>query len=317
MRGPGTLVTGRIATLAGSRGPGWVEAIAVQGGRVIAAGRLAEVEAALAPGARRLRLAPDEVAIPGLTDAHLHLAEAALARRRANLDDARSIGDVIERVHAAAAARPDAGTWIEGAGWDPDLVGRWPTADDLEIAAPGRLVALWAHDHHALLVSAAGLAAAGIDADRPDPDGGVIRRDESGRATGVLHETAVRLVASLVPPPTTAAVVDALEPLVRELVALGVVAVHDPGGLGDRRDLGGPIGAYRALAAAGRLGLRVHACIRVEQLDVAARGGAAQRRAARSGPAGSAPDGVAEDLRGRIARLADRGPARTARERSR
>ncbi len=62
---------------------------------------------------------------------------------------------------------------------------------------------------------------------------------------------------------------DALEPLVRELVGLGVVAVHDPGGLSERRDLGGPIAAYRGLAAAGRLGLRVHACIRAEQLDAA------------------------------------------------
>jgi predicted amidohydrolase YtcJ len=129
---------------------------------------------------------------------------------------------------------------------------------------------LWAHDHHALLVSAAALTAAGISDDRSDPDGGVIRRDDDGRVTGVLHETAVRLVASLVPPPTTADVAGALGPLVRELVGLGVVAVHDPGGLGERRDLDGPIAAYRELAAAGRLGLRVHACIRAEQLDIAA-----------------------------------------------
>ena len=312
MRGAGTLLTGRIATLAGRDGPGWVEAIAIDGGRVIAAGRLADVEAALAPGARRLHLAPDEVAIPGLTDAHLHLAEAALARRRVDLEDARSIGDVIERVRAAADARPDGAAWIEGAGWDPDLVGRWPTADDLEIAAPGRLVALWAHDHHALLVSRAALEAAGIDDDLPDPEGGVIRRDEDGRATGVLHETAVRLVSSLVPAPTTADVEDALEPLVRELVDLGVVAVHDPGGLSERRDLGGPIAAYRELAAAGRLGLRVHACIRAEQLDVAEMRGSAQRRAPRAGPARSPPHGLAEDLRRRIPRLADRGPAAAA-----
>lgn len=269
MRGTGTLLTGRIATLAGRSGPGWVEAIAIEGGRVTAAGRLAEVEAALAPGARRLRLAPDEVALPGLTDAHLHLTEAALARRRVNLEDARSIGGVIDRVRAAADARPDEAAWIEGAGWDADLLGRWPTADDLETAAPGRLVALWAHDHHALLVSGAALAAAGIDNDRSDPDGGVIRRDERGRATGVLHESAARLVSSLVPPPSTGDVVDALEPLVAELVGLGVVAVHDPGGLSERGDLDGPIAAYRELAAAGRLGLRVHACIRAEQLDAA------------------------------------------------
>jgi predicted amidohydrolase YtcJ len=267
--GADLVVTGRIATLAGSAGPGWVEAVAVTGGRITAAGSRADVEAAAGPRARRLKVAPDEVAIPGLTDAHLHLAEAALARRRVHLDDTRSIDEVLDRVAAAAVPGGPPG-WVEGAGWDADLLGRWPTADDLERAAPGRLVALWAHDHHALLVSATALAAAGIDDDRGDPDGGVIRRDPDGRATGVLHETAARLVASLVPAPTAADVEDALVPLIRELVGLGVVAVHDPGGLSERADLGGSIAAYRSLASSARLGLRLHACIRPEQLDAAA-----------------------------------------------
>ena len=72
----------------------------------------------------------------------------------------------MDRVRAAAAAAPDPAAWIEGAGWDADLLGRWPTVADLELAVPGRLVALWAHDHHALLASARALAEAGID-DRP------------------------------------------------------------------------------------------------------------------------------------------------------
>jgi predicted amidohydrolase YtcJ len=267
--GADLLVTGRIATLAGAAGPGWVEAIAVRHGRVVAAGSAGDVGAAAGPGTHRLALGPHEVAIPGLTDAHLHLAEAALARRRVRLEDARTLDAVLERVRAAADARPGADAWIEGAGWDADLLGRWPTADDLELAAPGRHVALWAHDHHALLVSRGALAAAGIDDGRHDPEGGVIRRDAAGCATGVLHETAARLVAGMVPPPTTDDVVTALVPMVAELVGLGVVAVHDPGGLGERRDLDGPIAAYRSLAAAGLLGIRVHACVRPEQLDAA------------------------------------------------
>ncbi len=269
MASAGLLITGRIASLGGTRGPGWVEAIAVAAGRIVASGTLVEVEVAAAAGARRIELAPDEVAIPGLTDAHLHLAEAALARRRVDLEGAGSIDGLIARVRDAAGARPGRDAWIDGAGWDADTLGRWPTADDLERAAPGRLVALWAHDHHALLASPAALAAAGVDRTRPDPDGGVIRRGGDGEPTGVLHETAARLVASLVPPPTTADVADALVPLVRELVGLGVVAVHDPGGLSGRRDLGGPIAAYRGLAAAGALGMRIHACVRPEQLEAA------------------------------------------------
>lgn len=262
------VVTGRIATLAGSAGPGWVEAIAIDGGRVVAAGSRGDVEPVVRPGTRRLALGPDDVAIPGLTDAHLHLADAALARRRVHLEGSSSIADLVERVGIAARVAASDG-WIEGAGWDPDRLGRWPTTDDLEAAAPGKRVALWAHDHHALLVSAPALRDAGIGDDTRDPDGGVIRRDADGRPTGVLHEAAARLVSSRMPAPGRDQVIEALVPLARELLALGVVAAHDPGGLSERADLDGPIAAYRRLAETGALDLRVHACIRPEQLDAA------------------------------------------------
>ncbi len=281
MAGAGLVVTGRIATLAGAAGPGWVEALAVDRGRVVAAGDAADVLAAF-PGVRRLALGPHEVALPGLTDAHLHLAEAALARQRVDLEGCASIDALVERVQVAAAARPGQAVWIEGAGWDADTLAHWPTADDLERAAPGRLVAVWAHDHHALVVSHRAMDAAGIDRSTPDPDGGVIRRDARGAATGVLHETAARLVAGLEPSPTTDDVANALVPMIRELVGLGVIAAHDPGGLSERRDLDGPLAAYRRLAAAGRLGMRIHACVRPEQLEAA--GTAGLRSGAPLGP---------------------------------
>ncbi len=265
----GLIVSGRIATLAGSDGPGWVEAVAVADGRVLAAGTNAEIEALAVAATRRIVLPPDAIAIPGLTDAHLHLVEAALARARVDLHDAISIDDAIDRVARAAAAHTDPDGWIEGAGWDADRFGRWPTADDLERAARGRLVALWAHDHHALLVSRRVLSEAGIDAGRSDPDGGVIRREADGRPTGVLHETAARLVSARVPAPDEAMIEAAVRPLAHELLALGVVAVHDPGGLVLQDGLRGPIAAYRRLAAAGDLEVRVHPCIRPEQLAAA------------------------------------------------
>lgn len=266
------VVSGRIATLAGDEGPAWVEAIAIDAGRVIAAGRLDDVDALSGPATRRLRLSPDEVAIPGLTDAHLHLVEAALARARVALEGA-SPGDLIERVRVAAGALDDPDRWIEGAGWDADRLGRWPTADELEAVAPGRLVALWAHDHHALLVSRRALREAGVGPGVEDPDGGVIRVDADGRPTGVLHETAARLIADRIQAPSAREIAAALGRMGDELLALGVVAVHDPGGLALQDGLRGPVEAYRQLAADGRLRLRVHACIRPEQLHAAAREG--------------------------------------------
>ncbi len=262
------LVIGRIATLAGADGPAWVEAVAISDGRVVAAGARSEVEALSGRGTRRLTLAPESVAIPGLTDAHLHLVETALARHRVDLEGTLSIDDLTARVARGAGvfARRE---WISGGGWDPDLLGRWPTAADLEQVVPGRRVALWAHDHHALLASVSALGEAGIDDARAAPPGGEIRRDEMGQATGVLHENAARLVADLVPPPTMGDIRMALEPLQRELVALGVVAVHDPGMLSAQAGLGPGIDAYRQLSSEGRLRVRVHACVRPDQLEAA------------------------------------------------
>ena len=158
------LVTGRIATLAGDSGFGWVEAVGISRGRVAFAGSAVELETRADPFTVRFELDPDEVAIPGLTDAHLHLAEGGIAARPGRpVAGAVARRPASPRIRAAGEARPEAERWLEGHGWDPDRFGRWPTADDLEAVAPGRRVAIWAHDHHSLWVSRAALATAAIE----------------------------------------------------------------------------------------------------------------------------------------------------------
>ncbi len=257
---------GAVATLAGDHGLGLVDAIAVVDGRVTAAGTLESVGAPT--GARRLHLEPDDVVLPGLTDAHVHVLEAALAAERVDLTSAPTLEDGLLAVGNADGRLRDRGAWLEGGGWDPTRWGRWPSAADLERIAPGRRIALWAHDHHALWVSDAALAAAGIDERTADPDGGVIRR-EDGRVTGVLHEHASRLVTARIPPPAGDRLDRALEAWARMLLALGVVAVHDMGPLTPDATLGGAFASVGRLDAAGRLPIRVHAGIREESLDEA------------------------------------------------
>jgi len=118
-----------------------------------------------------------------------------------NLGDAGSWDQVVQRV-AEAAARTKPGEWILGRGWhqekwrvEPERsVEGYPVHDRLSAAVPGHPVALRHASGHATLVNARALALAGIDRHTPDPPGGVIERDESGRATGVLRETAAELV---------------------------------------------------------------------------------------------------------------------------
>ena len=76
------LITGRIATLSGDAGFGWVEAIGIRDGRVAFAGSEVQLETRADPFTERIALEPDEVAVPGLTDAHLHLAHAAVVDRQ-------------------------------------------------------------------------------------------------------------------------------------------------------------------------------------------------------------------------------------------
>jgi predicted amidohydrolase YtcJ len=259
---------GRIATLAGDRGFGWVDAVGITDGRVAFAGSAIDLETRADPHTRRIELDPDEVAIPGLTDAHLHLAEGGISLDRIDLSTSPTLDAGLERLAAAhASTPPDA--WLEGHGWHNDRWGIWPTVQDLDRVAPGRRVALWAHDHHALWVSGPALAMAGIDASRADPDGGIIRRDDHGVPSGVLHESAARLVVDLVPPPSARAYEASISRLARDLIRLGVVAVHDPGALSLQEGLGRGIAAYRALDEHDELPLRVHASIRSEQLATA------------------------------------------------
>jgi len=262
------LVTGRIATFAGDRGFGWVEAVGITEGRVAFAGSAVDLETRADPFTRRIELDPDEVAIPGLTDAHLHLAEGGISADHVDLTASQTLEDGLARI-AEAHARLEPDAWLEGHGWDVDRWGGWPTADEIARVAPGRSAALWAHDHHALWVSSEALARAGIHAERADPDGGFIRRDVVGQPTGVLHESAARLVMELVPAADAARHEAVIERLARDLVRLGVVAVHDPGALSLQEGLGRAIAAYRALDERGSLPIRVHVSIREEQLATA------------------------------------------------
>ena len=95
------LVTGRIATFAGESGFGWVEAVGIKNGRVAFAGSAIELETRADPFTVRHELDPDEVAIPGLTDAHLHLADGGIALEQVDLEESRSLDDGLALVAEA------------------------------------------------------------------------------------------------------------------------------------------------------------------------------------------------------------------------
>jgi predicted amidohydrolase YtcJ len=262
------LVEGPIATLAGDAGFGWVEALAVRDGRVLAAGPRSELAALVDPKARRWQLRPGLAVVPSFTDAHLHCASAALAAEQPDLNglDRTAVVALIAEVHRQRLEAGDADGWLLGHGWTFDALGEHPHADWLDAAAPGRPVVLWSHDHHSRWLSAravqlAGLAAVG------DPPAGRIERDAEGRPTGIMYEAAAGLIDAHIPSPTMSDVDWAVGAYARALAALGVTSVHDPGHVAPDPELRGGPTHYREMARGGHLPLRVMASVREEQLE--------------------------------------------------
>src|SRR5258705_522435 len=147
------LVTGRIATFAGATGFGWVEAVGIKDGRVAFAGSAIELETRADPFTVRHELDPDEVAIPGLTDAHLHLADGGIALEQVDLEASRTLDDGLALIAAAHVRLPD-GEWIEGHGWDPDRWGRGPRAYRRGWGRRWRPIAAWGRGGGSRCVSA-------------------------------------------------------------------------------------------------------------------------------------------------------------------
>ncbi|MEQ8558043.1 MAG: amidohydrolase [Henriciella sp.] len=143
------------------------------------------------------------VMYPGFVDGHAHLLGIGQRELSLDLTGTASVADLVSRVEAEADTLPAdaiiAGRgWIE-TGWPEE---RMPSAADLDAAVGDRIVILGRSDGHALVASSAALEAAGIDETTPDPAGGKIERDETGRATGILIDNAMSPVWALLAEPT-------------------------------------------------------------------------------------------------------------------
>jgi predicted amidohydrolase YtcJ len=91
--------------------------------------------------------------------------------------------------------------------------------------------------------------------------------------TGVLHEAATRLVMGRSPAPDADDLARGFVDIARELLAVGVTGIHDPGALTVQVGLGPATEAYRRLAMRHELPIRVHVSIREEQLPDAVAAG--------------------------------------------
>jgi predicted amidohydrolase YtcJ len=226
------VIAGDVILRATAAGLERAEAIGIADGRVVSAGSRADVVDAALPSATLVDAGPAAV-IPGLHDSHLHLVGLARSRRELLLDDAVDSAALTALVLAAAQKLPP-GDWLRGRGWHAGPMAA--AAAGMAGAVGDRPAFLVAHDGHSAWASSAALRLAGVTAERDDPGGGRIERDAHGAPTGVLRETAISLVARVVPPLPFDETARALDETIAQLHRHGLTGLTDAG---DATDAGG------------------------------------------------------------------------------
>lgn len=231
------------------------DAIAVENGRVKATGTLDELEAEETEGLNRID-GGGKTLLPGLIDAHTHVMGLGIRELDVNVAGIRSLEETLLKISDFAEENPDR-EWVLGRGWNQVLweENEFPSAADLDAIISDRPVFLTRVDGHAGWANTRAMELAGINEDTPDPQGGVIRRDEDGKATGIFVDTAMRYIRELIPERSDAEYERALELALQETSKHGLTSVHDA-----RTDTY-EWNLYKSFADSGRLKTRIYAMV--------------------------------------------------------
>jgi predicted amidohydrolase YtcJ len=246
------LQNGAVHTVSTSRQV--ASAVAVAGGRIVAVGGPADVAAHRGPATREIDL-QGGMLLPGFHDAHCHPAMAGHGLTQCTLHAIAGREPTIRAIGQYARRNRDR-AWVLGGGWNMgDFPGGLPTREELDAVVPDRPVALTNRDYHGMWVNSKALEAAGIGDSTPDPDGGRIERDGSGRATGMLQEQAMHLVFAVAPLPTHDERVEGIRQAQAYYHGLGITSMADALVVAETQ------AAYASLVAAGDLTIRVRAML--------------------------------------------------------
>lgn len=223
------LSNGHIITMDSERRA--VSALAVRDGRIEAVGTDPSVAACAGNNTRKIDLQGRTV-LPGFIDVHTHALSWAKSIVRGEIDASYPTIHTIAEIKAAVAEHAHtvaSGQWILGAGWDDAKLAdhRYLSKDDLDAVAPNAPVYLVHVSGHLGVANRAGLRAAGIDRNTPDPPGGVIEHDAGGEPTGIVKDNAMRLLTAKLPADPPDVAVRAAKMASERAAAVGLTSIHD------------------------------------------------------------------------------------------
>jgi len=265
------LTNGRIVTVEEAQPE--AEAIAITGDRITALGSAGAMQKYVGPNTKVVDL-KGQLAIPGFIESHGHFTGVGEMKLVLDLTTAKSWDEILAMVgEAAKKAAP--GEWIRGRGWhqekwtarpEPNVEG-FPTHASLDKVSPDNPVVLTHASGHASFVNAKAMELSGIKRSTESPAGGDILRDPSGDATGLLRETASRLIKQpeLQGTEREAYGRKVLQLADREVLSKGITTFEDAGSPLETIDL------MKKVVDEGAMGVRLWVMIRQRNEDIASK----------------------------------------------
>lgn len=188
---------GRVYTVDDSRP--WAQALTIEGERLVFVGDDEGVEKYIGPETEVIDLG-GRMVMPGIHDAHTHLLWAGLQLNYGcQFSSDVTLDDMLAKLRECAAGRPEDEWVVAGLFSYDQFPDNRPHRSYLDEVFPDTPVFLRERTFHHALANTRALEAAGIDENTETPYGGALPRDEAGRLTGELVETATELVEPYLP----------------------------------------------------------------------------------------------------------------------
>ncbi|WP_207536437.1 amidohydrolase [Desertivirga arenae] len=211
------------------------EAVAISGNRILAVGKTTELSK-YRTSATQVIDAKGKTVIPGLFDSHLHVIRAGrFYNSELRWDGVKTLNRALEMLREQAKRTPE-GQWVRVVGgWNEYQFEekRLPTIEEIN-AATGNVPTFILYLYGKAWVNKAGLQKLNIQAETPNPAGGLIEKDIQGNPTGLLvaEPNAFILYSTLAKLPELGGSekVNSTLQYMTELNRLGVTAVMDAGG---------------------------------------------------------------------------------------
>ncbi|XP_020242130.1 uncharacterized protein LOC109820407 [Asparagus officinalis] len=169
-----------------------------------------------------------KVVVLGFIDSHVHLIAGGLQMGRAELRDVKRQEDFVQKVKEDVRDKTP-GEWVLGHGWNNDIWGALPGASWIDGITHDNPVWLSRRDGHMGVANSLALKIAGITNITKDPVGGSILRTMDGEPTGLLADSAMKLVLDVIPEVSVSERRNALLKASKYALMKGVTTVVDVG----------------------------------------------------------------------------------------